>query len=405
MEMQVARSAWAEVDLDRLRHNIQIIINKITPEVKLMAVVKANAYGHGAVEVAKAAIAHGVYAFGVATIAEGIELRQAGIAAPILILGAIDAREVHAVVEYLLTPSVFTLPVARALHLVAQKKQVKVQYHLRIDTTGGSLGIEVGDVVAFLNKTKELSGLELSGIYTHLYSSYGQDDILVRQQISKFNNIVDDVKELMPQPIVVHAASTPGIVNWPETYYDMVRAGNILYGLAPEMDSDHYSKVIIRECIAVAKECKPVMQLKARIADVRKIAPGNLWVYGHQQLIDKETIIATVPLGYADGFPLAYIQNAQILIGGKKVAVLGKVVMDYFIVDVTELAGVAIGDEVVIWGEQAGETVTVDEIALHSRIRTVQGTSKVVETRISRASLCLLSTRLPRLYIGSEQTG
>ncbi len=403
MEIQATRPAWIEVNLDRLRNNIQIIKNKVTPQVKLLAVVKANAYGHGAVEVAKVAIAHGAYALGVATIKEGMELRQAGIIAPILIMGAIDERESDAVVEYYLTPSVFTFPVALALHVVAQKKQVKIQYHIRIDTTGGSLGVIVEDVVAFLNKTRELSGLELTGIYTHLYSSYGQDDVLMHQQISKFDRVVADVKKMISQSIIVHAASSPGIMNWPETYYDMVRAGNVLYGLSPEIDGD-YGKVITRECAGDGKEIKPVMQLKARIVDVKKIMSGSFQVYGHEQIFEKETMIATVPLGYADGFPLMYLHNAQILIGGQKVTVLGKVVMDYFIVDVTELADVAIGDEVVIWGEQAGETVTVDEIAANSRIRTVQGKNTVVETRIARAGLCLLGTRLPRLYIGSEGT-
>lgn len=396
MEIQAARPAWIEVNLARLRHNIEFIKNKITHKVKLMVIVKANAYGHGAVEVAKVAMNHGAYALGVATIMEGMELRLGGITAPILVIGAIDEREVDEVVEYGLIPTLFTIPVAQALQLAAQKKQITIKYHLRVDTAGGSLGIGTEEVSAFVNKMKELSSLELAGVYTHFYGTYSQNDQLVRCQISQFNHVVAAVRRLISQPIIVHAASSPGIVNWPETYYDMVRAGSILYGL-PEMD-------IIDRKTEAAIECKPVMQLKARIVDVKKIAPGCLWMYSYQQLIPKETRVAIVPLGYADGFPLAYIQNSQILIGGQKVSVLGKVAMDYFSVDVTLLKSVAIGDEVVVWGEQANEVVTVDDIVLQSKIGTVEGTGNGTEMRISTESLCLLSTRLPRLYINSILT-
>ncbi len=405
MEARILRPAWAEINLDRLCHNIHSIINRLTPQVKLLAVVKADAYGHGAVPVASLAVQQGASMLGVATVGEGIELRQAGITAPVLILGAIDKTEADLVAEYVLTATVFTLPVAMALHAAGQKRHSKVKCHIRIDTGGGTLGIPAQNVPVFLSKIKYLPGLELAGVYTHLYATYGYDGSLVRRQIDQFDAIMAVIKKLVPQPLVVHAASSPGIVSWPEAYYDMVRAGNLLYGLMPEIaDERGECRRMLTgqeyQTAMTAGEFLPVMQLKAKIVDVKKVLPGSLWLYGNKHQIHKESVIATVPLGYADGFPLAYLTNANVLVGGKKVAVIGKVVMDYFMVDVTGLPGVAVGDEVVIWGEQGGKTVTADEIALQAQMKMLRGErSALVDTRVTRASLCLLSNRLPRIYL------
>lgn len=405
IDLENIRPAWLEINLDNLKANFEELKKILNPNSKIAAVVKANAYGHGSVEISKALLRYGVDRLAVSTVDEGVELRKSGIDAPILLLNGWDKFEMNTILEYNLTPTIYELSTAYELNNKAKIRDCKINAHVRVAINDGNMGVMQKSFKNFILEISKLENIKVEGIYTHLYAAYGTNCELTKGQINDFNSLINEVKNFNINALIIHAASTPAIMYFPESHYDMVRAGNILYGIEPEID---YGLNIEEYKIAIEKydnrsihnNLKPVVQLKARIIDIKEIS-DEYWIdYGKEFPIEKGRVIATIAMGYADAFPLVYSEQTKVIIHGKKVPVFGKASMDYFIIDVTGIENVKKGDIVVILGEQDGSTITAEEIALRTRMeKSFDGKEILLNKRISRAQVCMFSPRLPRIYV------
>ena len=364
------RPAWAEVNLQALRHNYREIKKQLAPGVKLCAVVKANAYGHGALAVARAAVEEGADYLAVAALSEGLELRQAGFQTPILVLGLVMPEDAKEVVEYGLTQVVCELSLAKALSQEAVRQGKEVRVHLKVDTGMGRIGVrpeEAGTLAAAIAK---LPGVQVEGMFSHFAAADAKDKSYTQTQLAAFKEAVAAVEKNGVQLSVKHIAESAAILEIPEAHFDMVRAGIIQYGLWPSEEVTH------------PLDLQPVMSLKARVTWVKALHPGESVGYGRTFIADKECRIATLPLGYADGYIRAYGKEGFVEIHGKKAPVAGRVCMDQVMVDVTDIPDVQIGDEVTLFGS---ETLTIDDVARWGNT-------------INYEVPCLLGARLPRVY-------
>ena len=364
------RPVWAEVNLQALRHNYREIKKQLAPGVKLCAVVKANAYGHGALAVARAAVEEGADYLAVAALSEGLELRQAGFQTPILVLGLVMPEDAKEVVEYGLTQVVCELSLAKALSQEAVRQGKEVRVHLKVDTGMGRIGVrpeEAGTLAAAIAK---LPGVQVEGMFSHFAAADAKDKSYTQTQLAAFKEAVAAVEKNGVQLSVKHIAESAAILEIPEAHFDMVRAGIIQYGLWPSEEVTH------------PLDLQPVMSLKARVTWVKALHPGESVGYGRTFIADKECRIATLPLGYADGYIRAYGKEGFVEIHGKKAPVAGRVCMDQVMVDVTDIPDVQIGDEVTLFGS---ETLTIDDVARWGNT-------------INYEVPCLLGARLPRVY-------
>jgi len=370
------RPVWAEIDLDALANNVREIRRLTSARAQVMAIVKANAYGHGAVEVSRVALGSGAGWLGVAMLQEALELRQQGIGAPILILGYTPDEDVEDVVANQISQTVFTREAALALAAAAHKLGLKARVHVKIETGMGRIGFpptaETVDLIAHLSR---LSDLEVEGIYTHFATSDADQDY-TEQQFMKLQQVI---KRLAAEGVFIrwqHCANSPSVIDLPYTHLDLVRPGIILYGLYP-------SAAVRHNLISL----RPVLSLKARVSFVKDVAAGSSIGYGRTYRAESKTRIATIPIGYADGYARLLSNKADVLIRGRRAPVAGRVCMDQVMVDVGRIPGVETGDEAVLIGCQGSEEITADEMAAH--IGTI---SYEVFTRISE--------RVPRLYTG-----
>lgn len=370
--------SWAEVRLDRLKHNLQIARSMIAGDSEIMAVVKADAYGHGAVQTAQALIDGGADKLAVATVAEGIELREHDIRAPILVLGIPGPGEAEAIAACRLTASIGNLGYAQLLNRIAGSRGEKVKVHVRVDTGMGSAGVLTGECRSLLEKLEELKHLEIEGIYTHLNAAYGEDKSYVQVQLLEFQSVLDELEGRGMRIPLIHAASSPAL-GIPGSEYRMIRPGIMLYGLQSRNQ-------------AVDEQIKPVMQLKARVTCIKEVACDFKMGYGWSLSTACPTRIATLPLGYADAFFLHFISSPQVLIHGQRVPLLGRTCMDHCMADITGLNGVEIGDEAVFFGEQGDARITVEEL-----------TRKAGIGPDNCDLICLLGHRVPRIYISAEE--
>lgn len=385
------RPAWIEINLDNLLHNVKEIESNLKENTKIMAVVKADAYGHGAVEISKALALYGIEYFAVSTVNEAIELRNNGIDKFILILGITDKSEINKIVKYDLVPSVIEYDFLELLNKCAEENNKKVKIHIRVDCGKGNIGIPLENIEALISEAKSLYNIEIDGVYTHFYSCYGKDETLINNHIENFENTLS---KLTIRPRLIHAASSPAIVNYNQCQHNMVRVGNLLYGISPELDNNYYEKD------KSYKNYKPVMALKSRVIDIKEICSGPFLHYGHFTEIKDKATLAYIPLGYADGLALIYLDKMEVLVNGQRTNVFGKVFMDYFTIDITDKADVKIGDEVVIFGYQKDKLITVEEFAYKIRVEKNEKDEKIIlDKRVSRAAICLLSDRLERIYI------
>lgn len=368
--------AWAEIDLGAVAHNMNEIRRATKPSAKVMAAVKANAYGHGAVEVSKTALENGADWLGVARVAEGIALRQAGIDAPILILGFISPEQSGDVVKHRLSQAVYTKNMALALAEAAAREGIRVKVHLKVDTGMGRIGW-----VADPEAEKEIleiasePNLELEGIFTHFATADSSDKTYAMEQFSRFQELIEDLRKHGLEFPIKHAANSAAIMELPETHLDMVRAGIIVYGLYPSDEVDR-KYVLLR----------PALALKALVALVKKVPAGFKVSYGCTFTSSRPTVIATLPLGYADGYSRLLSSKGEALLHGCRAPVVGRVCMDQLMVDVGHIPGVKIGDEAVLIGRQGGEEISADEVA--AKLGT-----------ISYEITCMVSGRVPRVYI------
>ncbi|MDD2498493.1 MAG: alanine racemase [Desulfitobacteriaceae bacterium] len=374
--MKLSRPAWIEVDLNAIAHNMKQIRNIVKPETEIMAVVKANGYGHGAEQVTRTVLKYGATRLGVATLSEAIELREKGIGVPILVLGYNPAEHAKTAIEYDVTQSIYTIEMAEACAKAAEKMGKQAVVHLKIDTGMGRIGFLPGlDTIRGIKKIVNMPWLFVEGIFTHFAVADCLDKTFTWQQFENFQEILKELEKEGIEIPLKHAANSAAVIDLPQTHLNLVRPGIIIYGLYPSREVD-ISKINLR----------PAMALKAQVAFVKKVAPGTSISYGRRFIAEKEAVIATLPLGYADGFGRMLSNRAEILLQGKRVRVVGTVCMDQLMVDVSEVPDTRIGDEAVIFGNQGEEQISVEEIA--ERLNT-----------INYEIICMLSLRVPRLYI------
>lgn len=367
------RPVWVETDLKAVSHNIRAIKSLMKPETLFMAVVKANAYGHGAVRVAKAALESGADRLGVALIEEGLELRGAGITAPIHILGEISHDAANDVIEADFIPTICSRPVVEALSQAAERKKKPVKVHLKVDTGMSRLGVAPSEVPAFVSFLQGKPGLELEGIFTHLAVAEQLQNPFTNQQIENFDKVLGKLRDQGVEFPLRHLANSAATILFPFSHRDMVRVGIAIYGLHPGEAT--------REWI----ELKPALSLKARVTYVRELAANRGVSYGLTYKAPQDTVIAVIPLGYADGYSRLLSNRSQVLIAGERARVVGNVCMDQLMVDVGGIPSVEVGSEVVLIGCQGEEEVAADELA------SILGT-------INYEIVCMISSRVPRVY-------
>lgn len=374
---ELIRPVWVEIDLDAIRHNLTEIRRQIGPMVEIMAVVKAEAYGHGAIQVAKTALQAGANRLGVALPEEGIALREAGITAPILVFSPLQVEQANVMVKYDLTPTICMLEPAVALSRATIKAGKVISIHLKIDTGMGRIGVPANEGVIFIKKLQSLPGIILEGLFSHLATADEQDKEYAKYQIKTFNKVIVDLKNEGLLPAKIHLANSAAIIDLPLTYYNMVRPGIMLYGMYPSLGVN-LEKVRL----------KPAFALKTKVVFVKRVAPGITISYGRKFTVPKDTTIITIPIGYADGWLRRLTGKAEVLISGKRFPIVGTICMDLSMVDVGD-EPVAIGQEVVLIGSQGAESISVDEIANH------------LET-INYEVTCMISDRVPRRYVNEN---
>jgi len=365
------RPTWAEIDLDAIAHNVRAIRAKIGRRVKMLAAVKADAYGHGAVPVSCTALEHGADMLGVATVEEAVELRENEVAAPILILGCVLPEEAEAVVEHGLAATVCDLAVAEALSRSAVAQAKRVSVHVKVDTGMGRIGVRPDEALEFVRRIVRLHGLSLDGLFTHFPSADETDKTFTRQQIAAFSQVIQELEADGIRIPLKHAANSAAILDLPESYFDMVRPGLILYGLHPSPD--------VQRSMAL----KPAMTLKTRVVFLKDVPAGTPLSYSRTFTTRRPSRIATLPIGYADGLSRGLSNKGAALIRGQRAAVVGRICMDQCLADVTDIPGAAVGDEVVVYGTQGGERISIEEVA------------QVVGT-IPYEITCAVSRRVPR---------
>lgn len=347
-------STWVEVDLDRFSHNLRSIRECVGESCGTLLVVKADAYGHGAVEIAEAAAIEGVSHLGVATLHEGIQLRRAGCATPIIALSPLLPAEIPEAVAHDLSPSVCDLDFANELSRAAAESGRAVRCHVEIDTGMGRTGIGVDDAEAFIAALAELPGLRLASIYTHFPDADDADLSFSRDQVASFNALIARLEAKGLRPPRVHAANSAGTVNLPEARYDWVRVGLIAYG---HMPPNAKSELLLR----------PVMSFKSRLVQVREMPAGRSISYGRTYRTKRTSRIGVVAVGYGHGYSWLLSNRGRMLVGGKRVPIVGRVTMDLTMVDVTDVPDAKVGDEVVLFGEQDGATMSLEEVARGSQ--------------------------------------
>ncbi len=366
---------WAEINMNALEENVSNIRKITDKNAMIMAVVKADAYGHGAINVAKCLLAHGADRLAVSELDEAIELRRAGIDAEILILGASFDEECDQLVKYDITPAVFTKSFAEKLSEAAKKQGKTAKLHIKLDTGMSRIGFLAGvDDEKTTDEIIEISKLPnifVEGIFSHFATSDEKDRSYTDLQFERFMKVCDMLKNKGLDIPVRHIANSAAIMMYPETHLEMVRAGIILYGFYPSEDVDK-TKLPLRR----------VLTLKSRITHIKEIENRGV-SYGRTYIADKKTKVATVPVGYADGYTRMLNNNAKIIANGKAVKVIGRICMDQCMIDVTNVHNISTGDEVIIFGE---DIVTADDLAQSL------GT-------INYEIVCMLSRRIPRVYL------
>ena len=367
---------WVEVDLDALRHNVAAIRRRIGPEVKLMAVVKADAYGHGLGQVGSTLMQCGVDAFGVANLSEALQLRQVGGSGwPILFFGSALPFEVETMVEQDITPTISAVEEARLFDEEAQRLGKKVGVHVEIDTGMGRVGFWHENAVEQILQITALHHLRIEALYTHFPSADENLDE-TRRELALFLKIVETLKSQGVEIPLLHAANSAATLEFPEARLAMVRPGLLLYGICAKQRH--------------AGEFRPLLSFKARIAYVKDVAAGRTISYGQTFTAEKPMRIATVTAGYADGYSRHLSNKSEVLVGGKRCPVVGRGTMDQIMVDVTDTAEVQCGDEVVFVGEQDGASITASEVA---------GWEDTIPWEV----LCGITktARVPRIYRGT----
>lgn len=362
-----ARPTWLHIDMDAVANNVQHLKGIVGEEVELMAVVKANAYGHGAVAVSTTALLNGASYLGVASINEAIELRNAGIVAPILVLGYTPAWAAGLAIRHDVTVTLYDLDIARSFERTAREMNARVRAHVKVDTGMGRLGILPNDATLFFRTLAKLNNIDIEGIFTHL-SVADEDEQYTSFQIETFKHVVEPLKASGFHFKYIHAANSAAILRYPDSMLTMVRAGIAMHGLHPG-----------REC-PLPDGFRPALSWKTTIAQVKRLPAGSFVGYGNTYRTRSEEKIAVIPVGYADGFRRSPSHWGYVLVQGQRAPIVGRVSMDQTMIQVDHIDDVKIGDEVVLIGEQGKEKITAEEVA--ERLGTIN--YELVSTILAR---------------------
>ena len=372
------RPTFCYVDLSALRWNLRQIKANVGPTVKILSMVKANAYGHGAPQVAKALAAEGGYAFGVATLEEAVELRSAGIRQPILVVAGVYAEQSGQFIENQLTAVAHDLEALKRLDEAAQECGAVLNVHIKIDTGMGRLGFLPAENDSWLPSLKKLKALKVEGVFSHFSQAESVQGDYTRKQLRIFQDVIARLRAAGVAPPLAHLANSAATITLPEAYFDMVRPGIMLYGAYPSPK------------MASQIELKPVLSWKTRIMQLKKVPCGTSVSYGQTFVTQRESLIATLPVGYADGYQRLLSNRGEALVKGKRAPVAGRVCMDLTMIDVTDIAGVQPGDEVVLLGRQGDAEITADQMA---------GWANTISYEIFTS----VSARVPRIYINCQE--
>ena len=367
------RPCWAEIDLDAIAHNVGLLAARAAP-ARLFAIVKANAYGHGAVPVGRAALDAGAAGLGVICVDEGEELRVSGIDAPVLVLAYTQPSEAERIVELRLTPVVGSMRVALALSNAAASRGVTQPVHLELESGLYRHGLPLDDLVAFAGRVRALPGIEVEGLFTHFAAAEEGDTAFTRSQY----DALMEASARLPWIPVRHCAASASVLNAPAMALDIVRAGIAIYGYEPAPG------------IAGDLDLRPALSLKARVARVIDVAPGATVGYGRTWTAARLSRIALIMCGYADGYRRALSNRASVLVRGVRAPIAGRIAMDMCMADVTDVPGATEGDEAVLIGRQDGGRIDADELA---------GLADTISWEI----LAGISARVPRLYLAGGE--
>lgn len=378
---------WAEINLKTLAQNLVDLKKKVGPKVKILVVVKADAYGHGAIPVARTMLEHGVHMLGVGDSTEAIQLRQAGILAPIIVLGALIEEEIGWIVSYDIIPTIHSMDMLSLLNDEARRQNKVLKVHLKVDTGLTRLGATPARVIEIAKRIggepasqqAGLSNLVLDGISTHLSSAALSADrqacLFTSQQIDLFSRVVKEIEQSGLKIPFKHMANTGAIYTQSNSYFNLVRPGGALYGIDPGSLTE--SNLV---------KLNPILELKSQITFIKTVPAGTPVGYERTYLTRKRTKIATIPVGYNDGYPYHLSNKGYVLIHGTRIPVVGIVSMDYIMVDVSDVSDVKVSDGVVLIGRQGKERITAEELA------RLIGASPYVIT-------CGLGKRVRRVYI------
>lgn len=376
MDYTLNRS-WAEINLNAIAHNVREIRKLTGNHVEMMGVVKADAYGHGVSEVVRTLLKNGVTQLAVSMLDEAIQLRKMGIDVPILILSYTDPARAEEIIENELTQTVFSFDLPQALSAASVKLGKSVKVHIKVDTGMTRVGFMPGyNAVKNIMEIGRMPGLIIEGIFTHFASADECERDYTNMQFERFMSLCTELGRVGIHIPLKHACNSAGIIQYPEMHLDMVRPGVILYGLYPSQDVDR-NKIHL----------EPAMTLKANVILVKDVEPDVCVSYGRIFHTSRKSKIATIPIGYADGYTRLLSNKGRMLVNGEFAPVVGRICMDQCMIDVTDLEHeVHVGDEVVIFGGQMGSCISVEELA--AQIGT-----------INYELICIIGKRIPRVYL------
>ncbi|MFH1782805.1 MAG: alanine racemase [Candidatus Omnitrophota bacterium] len=370
--MKFYRPTFAEIDLSAIRYNLRKIKKIVGKEVLILGVVKANAYGHGMKEVSKELVKDGIGYLGVASLDEARALRSVGIKKNIIVLGTILPKEVEGVLKFNVIQTISDIAIARSLSRIAQRRKKAIKIHIKIDTGMGRLGIWHLEAVKFIQSIFSLKNILVEGIFTH-FPSAEDDKVFTNKQIRDFNSLIKELGWLNIDIPIKHTSNSMALLNFKDSHMNLVRPGLIMYGLYPKKGLKKTLKL------------RQALTLKTRIVYLKDVSKGRSISYGRSHVTKKRTKIATIPIGYGDGYSRHLSNKAEVLIKGTRCPVVGRVCMDMTMCEVGHIKDVKIGDEVILIGRQGHEEISVEEIASLSNT-------------IPYEVVCNIGRRVPRIY-------
>ena len=366
--------SWATIDLDAIGHNVRAVGRLLGSSSRVLGVVKANAYGHGAVPTAKAVLSGGAAGLAVASVREAAQLRRAGIEAPILVLCAGDRASARQTVRLGLIQTACQIEVVRALSRAAQQLGKPARVHLKIDTGMGRLGVQPGEVAAFAQSLADLPGIHIEGVFSHLATAEDPDATYAEEQFARFSSALASLSQVGIGPGLRHLCNSAATLRFPHMRLDAVRAGLLIYGIQPDAPGIE------------SLDLRPALSWQTRLAFTQRLPAGRAISYGQTFVTRKESVVGVLPLGYADGYPRHASNRAHVLLRGRPCPVIGRVCMDHVIIDATPAGEPRAGDDVVLIGQQGERGITANQLAQWART-CVHEVPTVIGPRVARVYL------------------